>query len=369
MKQIRITRAAFETMKAECLRRSTETGGLLIGTVEVPTIIGTTVPGPRAEMSSGHFKADAEEDQRELDIAMRQYHGRVKNIGYWHRHLGNFSQPSCGDLAQARELVSELHGDAEESRVFVLIANVVNVIGGDQVMLYGYSLAKGETRFSPIQIVLVNNDSKEIRTALKREPAIIFPSDTDFWSDPEFQFYLTKKGKGRLEREVDGLARTGYSAQVKREKETRKLFLDITKDGLSLRCFLPEEYPLNPPHVLWLPSGRQINRLDAIGGWNSDCSIATVIKEVEERIIGFEASVTGQVTLRLRQREGKDESDYIKRAFPTFVAIARALGTAACTTLWRGQRKGRLGQYIPSWRRVLSRARDWRGAERSAPGT
>ena len=347
MNLVRITFSAFEAIKAECLRRNTETGGLLIGTAKESAIVRATVPGAGAELAMSHFRADVEEDQRQLDLSIRQSKGKLKNLGYWHLHPGGYSSPSQGDLAQARELVKGHPGNEENAWILVLIANVVNTAGPEPVALYGYCIAKGDVDFSAVQLLVVDDDADEIKSALAHEPAMIVPQDTDYWSDPEFQFYATGTGRTRLVEDMETLTAVGYSAQGKRATSGQSLFIDASKNGLTFRCFLPAEYPLNPPRIVWLPSGQEIKGLATISGWNSDCDLASALGEIEKRIVESEQRAITELRVVLKRGGQRNENRFVKRAFPTFVTVARAIGNGACITVWGGPRNRGPRQCIP----------------------
>ncbi len=345
MDYVRITSSASKKIAEECLRgQDTETGGLLIGTSVEPTIFRATVPGPAAELSPGSFKADIETEQRYLDAALRDSNGRLKLDGYWHLHPGNYSSPSSGDLAQAKLLLNDFPNAAEAPWILVMIANLGD---SSSVELHAYIYEKGSADFSPVEILPIGDDSKEAKAALAVEPSIIVTRETDYWRDPAFRFYVTDIGNARLRKEVEHLTEAGYAVVVKRETETQRLFIDISKDELALRCCLPAEYPLNPPSVLLLPSEKPVEAHCVLCAWNSECSLATVVEQINTQTAKCKHDLVANAT-PAKQVDDKEQNggrsnatDFAKRNFPTFITAGRLLGRTASIPVWGGVRRRR----------------------------
>lgn len=268
MEEIKITISAFNLIQHECLRCEVETGGLLIGTLNNLIVLEATPPGDKARSTFTSFSSDAEYDRLMLNKTIEKFEGRVKLIGYWHKHPGTLAEPSLGDMKQAQELVKDIDEDKDDRPLLILIINIVQ----REIQAYAYDIRYG-SRFSPFKISVIEDNSNEIQQALKNEPAVIQTRDVDFWTDLDFQFYLTQVGKERIKHEVDELNNSGYDVKVLRNPVTKRLYLEIIKYKMSFICFPPVEYPLNPPKIL-------INKhpiMLPIQYWNSDCSIKQVL--------------------------------------------------------------------------------------------
>ena len=90
-----------------------ETGGLLLGEKKMIgnhyTIIikKATKSGANAEYSTHHFNTDTEHDQKERRREL--FLNGLKYIGEWHKHPGDFDQPSGKDLQTMKEITADGH--------------------------------------------------------------------------------------------------------------------------------------------------------------------------------------------------------------------------------------------------------------------
>lgn len=271
--EFKMTKSAYETIREESLRCETENGGLVIGPTKIPISIRSTRAGYLAKLSHVSYSNDANYDNMVLQEAIKEYKGRVKLLGYWHKHPGKMSYPSSGDLATAQGIVKRIEENGDKRPVFFIITNVVN----DQVELYCY-LLNGYDNFMPIKIKIISDDSKEIEKALDAEPVTILPKTMDFWNDPDFQFYLTANGYQRLQDEIDELKSNGYLVKVHAKGQ---LYLVIIWDNTKLLCLPPAEYPLNPPRFFM--NNKEIQYSLPI--WNSSFRLIGILKSLEQSLI------------------------------------------------------------------------------------
>jgi integrative and conjugative element protein (TIGR02256 family) len=266
MQKLKITKSAYRFIKKESFTHDTETGGLLIGTLNNPIVIKASRAGVNAKVTAVSYSNDTQYDNQVLQQAIKKSNGKCKKIGYWHLHPAGCTHPSLGDLHQARKIVKGNEDDGDTRPVFFVIANV-----DGEVRLFGYSLKPGQKNFGQVAIEIINDDSKEIENALHREPTVIQPREMDFWKD-HFQFYLTPNGYKRLKEEVDCLKQAGYDVNIYTRKQ---LCLKIKKEEIIL-CYLPPEYPLNPPRLF--RGNREIRYCIPI--WNSSYRIIDILNRL-----------------------------------------------------------------------------------------
>jgi integrative and conjugative element protein (TIGR02256 family) len=266
MQKLKITRSAYSVIKRESFAHNTETGGLLIGTLNEPIVVKASHAGVNAKVTAISYSNDVPYDNHILQETIEKSNGKCKKIGYWHLHPAGCTHPSLGDLHQARQIVQRNERDGDMRPVFFVIANV-----NGEVRLFGYSLKPGQKNFEQVAIDIINDDSKEIENALRSEPAVIQPREMDFWKD-HFQFYLTPNGYERLKEEVDYLKQAGYDVNVYTRKQ---LCLKIKKEETIL-CYLPPEYPLNPPRLF--KDDREIRYCMPI--WNSSYRIIDILNRL-----------------------------------------------------------------------------------------
>lgn len=319
--QVKITRKAYQVICEESFSKPTETGGEIIGTIKTPIVIAALTPGVNAELSYTSFKPDAEYDNQNLQRIIKQYEGRVKLLGYWHKHPGRLSTPSMGDCLQAKEIVKELSNENDNYPYYVFIANVID----NEVKIYAYSLQFNEKEFKRLKLVIIDDDSEEIQNALTNESATIIIQETDFWSDRNFQFYLTETGKTRLEKEIQEIQRH-YKVEVFRQKKSKRLLIRITKDSISLTCVPPVEYPLNPPS--FYNSNKILNLSPRY--WNSDIKLLTLVESAFNQISQEANSST-------KKEELKDESLYFEPFNKRIKKLANEI-RQICRDFWHGKR-------------------------------
>ena len=265
-----------------------ETGGLLIGTTRCQAIVAATRAGPQAEQESHRFTDDPDHQQAQLDEQIRRFAGKVRLLGYWHRHVG-MPTPSGGDLNQARELLLKLGG-----RVLVVVV-VVNRTSpqNPQVELNGFELRDGDSGFRPVELVQVPDDSPLIANALTQEATPVQVTDEDFWRNPDFQSYRTAVGRTRIEGEAEVLRAAGFKVQTLKKKGDGRLLLQVQDIRGSLVCVPPPEYPLNPPRLYWAKDETELGALRNALRWSSDSTIRAL---VEEALNGQAQRVAEQAT-------------------------------------------------------------------------
>jgi integrative and conjugative element protein (TIGR02256 family) len=80
-----------------------ETGGLLVGRLEVERVIlhCATPPGPNAVHTPTYFNRDGVYSQRVLDLLVARYRGHIDYVGEWHSHP-RLARPSLRDLKSMR---------------------------------------------------------------------------------------------------------------------------------------------------------------------------------------------------------------------------------------------------------------------------
>jgi len=281
---LKITRNTYKVIKEESLKYKTESGGLVIGTCKIPIGIRATKSGIFAKASFVSYTNDSDYDNKVLQETIKEFNGRVKLLGYWHKHPGSMSYPSSGDLATARGIVKRNEQEGDKRPVFFMITNV---IAGD-VKLYCYMLddSKG---FVPVDVKIIDDNSKEIEKTLSAEPVIIQPKTMDFWSDVDFQFYMTKCGYERLQSDVDELRTNGYDVKAYTKGQ---LYLVIKKDNETITCMPPCEYPLNPPRFF---KGKDEIKY-SLPIWNSSFRIIDILKNLEQ--------------LKISERRGHESHGY-----------------------------------------------------------
>jgi integrative and conjugative element protein (TIGR02256 family) len=268
MYRLRIIRSAFEAIRKESLAHAQETGGLLIGTLKDPVVLKASGAGINAKATVISYTNDTLHDNQILKKAIEESNGKCKLIGFWHKHPTGCSHPSLGDLRQAQQIVKRNECDGDMRPVFFIITNV-----NEDVQLFGYSLSPGQKNFEQVAIEVINNDLEEVEKALRNESVIIQPKEMDFWKD-NFQFYLTPNGYKRLKKEVDVLRQAGYGVNVYARKQ---LCLKINKKETIL-CYLPPEYPLNPPR--FFRDDREIKYCMPI--WNSTFHIIDILNRLNK---------------------------------------------------------------------------------------
>ena len=274
MQVLKITRSAYRVIEQESIKaeqKRTETGGLLIGTLKRLVVVKASRPGTAARVSSISYTGDSEYDNTILRRAIKEFNGRVKTVGYWHKHPGCMNGLSDGDLNQAHEIFRTNERAGDKRPVLFIVTNVIR----NEVKLYCYYLAFDQKEFKRVSIKIVRDDSKDVKKALHQEPVVIQPSELNYWDSRDFQFYRTKSGYTRLKKEIDELKRHGYQVKVHAESQ---MYIVVKKDQ-TIVCFPPPEYPLNPPR--FFKNNVEIKYQLLI--WNSSFRIKDILNILEKQ--------------------------------------------------------------------------------------
>jgi|GEM_PF-3195169 len=268
MGNLKISRKAYELICRESMNHDTETGGLLLGTLKTPVVIEASSAGMNSNTTAISYTNDSSHDNEVVREMIQKYRGKCKLIGYWHKHPYGCNHPSAGDLQEAKNIIETNARDGDTRSVFFIITNV-----NKQVDLYSYRLKPGINSFQHVELEEVD-DQNFIDNALKHESLVIQPQVKDFWRG-DFRFYETHYGFDRLKQEVDILLKSGYKVKVYTDEQ---LFLRIEKEGL-LYCYLPPEYPLNPPRIF--KNNVEIKYCMPI--WNSTFMIVDILENINKR--------------------------------------------------------------------------------------
>jgi len=266
--ELKMTRTTYQFIERKSLESGTEIGGQVIGTTKRPIATRATKAGNHAELSYVSYTNDPAHDNEEVRKTIEEFDGRVSVIGRWHKHPGNMHYPSSVDLATARGIVKRNEEEGDRGSVFFIITNVVD----NGVKFHCYALDE-DKNFEEVRIKLIDDNAREIEEALKIEPVIVQPREMDFWRDSGFQFYLTKTGYERLQKEVNELRFRHYVVKVHAKGQ---LYVVISKDNETIVCMPPAEYPLNPPRFF----RRNVEISYSMTLWNSSYRIIDILQNL-----------------------------------------------------------------------------------------
>lgn len=163
-----LAKRAMEAIEADVLAHpTTETGGLLpcrmFGNA---MIVPFTIPGgSRATRTPSRFSPDTGTQQVLLDFAFDLF--AVDFGGAWHKHPGQFDQPSAYDLKTALHIVTDPTWDKEHA-VFPIA-----VTDGGHVRLRAYLMHRDRQAFEEIPIeVIPDTDERVIEILSGRSAAV-----------------------------------------------------------------------------------------------------------------------------------------------------------------------------------------------------
>jgi len=271
MLELFITQSVIRTIETECLRNPhTETGGKIFGTLGRYIAISATTAGRDAIKTATSYFNDEKYDHEVLREAIKKYNGHVKSIGLWHKHPAGLCHPSLGDLTEARKIVNSISLEGDNRPVFFLIA-----ILNHSLELFAYVLNKSMKTFDEVRLHIINDNAQVVKDALAEESVIVQPHDLDFWRDPDFQWFQTSAGYARLKMDINELNKRNYKVKAFARK---MLYLTIEKDGRTITCVTPPEYPLNPPRLF--ENNTEISTV--FTSWNSTFMIVDILIQLEK---------------------------------------------------------------------------------------
>lgn len=113
--RVRIVGAVLDAICDECDRfDDVETGGRLIGTIDVGrtveiSVTGMIDPGPKAKRARTSFFQDGEYQER-IFRAVEKSHPAVEHLGTWHtHHVNGYPELSGGDVSTYQRTVNHPH--------------------------------------------------------------------------------------------------------------------------------------------------------------------------------------------------------------------------------------------------------------------
>lgn len=273
MENIKILRSAIELMGSDSLVSDVETGGLLIGTLKNPVIFKATKAGINAIKSYASYTNDANHDNAILKQSVDESNGRLKLLGFWHKHPLGFDKPSIIDLDVARRIIRQSVESGDSRKYYFIITNVES---GNSVNYNCFAMDTSKDSFYRIKHVVCCDNDPELPEVLKKEPSIPIPKVSNYWNDKEFSFHLTPNGSERLYNEIQGLKKKGYRVRVFQGKRVQMLI----EGKVNIVCHLPPEYPLNPP--------RLYHGIDEIPYplhiWNSTLKIIDLVEKIQDNV-------------------------------------------------------------------------------------
>ena len=160
-----LTDKAYRSILDECLAApETETGCILVGKkideqrVVAPFALG---PGLKTLQTRIRFAPDVKWQQVYLEKLFNRY--SVNYVGSYHRHPGNYCQPSSLDLKAARQIVSDPEWNVREA-----IFPIINLTGG-RIKLYAYHLSRASDEFCSIDWQIISHRDRLIKHVLRKE--------------------------------------------------------------------------------------------------------------------------------------------------------------------------------------------------------
>ena len=252
-----------------------ETGGLLIGILKPHIVVlAAGSPGKNAVHHASQFTSDPEADKACL-AKVRSIHGdAVIPVGWWHKHPCGLNKPSGGDRHQACQLVQQY---ADDQPVLMGIVNQVPRINREKTTLFLYSIdAEGNLRKYDWKLVSCSNP--QLLDALHKAPVRPEVNQGNYWTNKDFQFYLTPAGRERIKLEVGNLKKADWKVITCRRCQDHAFVLDLLKQNTIIRLVLPPEFPLNPPGV-FTADKRCFRSLNSLNQWNSQRRLTEVVAE------------------------------------------------------------------------------------------
>lgn len=253
--KVLISSEAISVIEEESRNRIMETGGTLFGIIgQEGTIVVThaTKPGPNAFHAPGVFEKDLQYQQMLLNEMNIKYN--VDYVGEWHKHMGQMSRPSEGDLNTARSILKDPEWSKE--KLVVIIVNTVQ----DQVFISSFFISKNTLGFLPIESEIIPlrgihpegefpREAEEI--AAKGEK--IEREKREVGSEAAKQWFGTKEGRNRLVHEKESLENIGLSYKTILREDKRLCFIIIAKNTVQfdkIIITLPRDYPSSPPDIV-----------------------------------------------------------------------------------------------------------------------
>jgi hypothetical protein len=244
-----MTRSAVEAIEAASLPASgmgKETGGILIGpppTNEAVVITSATGSGPDENCASaGSWETEPDYLNQELRRA-REEDPTVNLRGFWHLHPGRMTSPSSQDQSESLAIIQ----DSEHYRLDELVMPIVTV-DKNEITIHCYHISRDNTCFTRMDMEIIPEVEDEAER-LSSDPEQT-ETETGFWHDTDWQFYMTPQGAMRLEIEMDKLIYAGYQVTAMLVDDGNcciQAWMD--DEGEAMLFLLPGEYPLNPPSV------------------------------------------------------------------------------------------------------------------------
>ncbi len=272
-----ITYDAIRAIVQDSKNFTVETGGVLIGTLGDPiTIVAAGFSGDNSVHHATSFTSDSQADRECLENARKKYGNGVVVAGWWHKHPSGMETPSMGDCRQV-QLLAEEYNDGKP--VLMGIVNKSIGFASSKLSLRFFTLGSGNQLLQHSwQGVCGSN--KELLKAISDAPQKTEICETEFWKNPDFQFYLNPIGHDRIVREVNSLKQAGWQIITTRRKSDQVMILGLTKGSIQLHFELPPEFPINPPAVF--TGGNHLVGLEVLRAWNSQCSLMILAQHVEK---------------------------------------------------------------------------------------
>jgi integrative and conjugative element protein (TIGR02256 family) len=229
-----ISARALENIEREARKQPhLETGGILVGLrMDKKTIIThATGHGPQATYSRYHFIKDTPYLQRVLNLLF-EYFG-ANYLGVWHKHPQEFRKPSIGDMASARDELTDAQVGVEQ-----LILPIC-ILKGGQVNVLPYMVDK--------------KGLKKIKWQIVPHSDLLTP---DLIGG---QWYESSVGRSRASEEIDLLRQAEITAEVRKTEDSGYNFHLSLDEAFSrhLIVICPNDYPVSAPEVALFDSQSQ----------------------------------------------------------------------------------------------------------------
>ena len=257
-----ISEKALESMERECRRSpNTETGGILVGyradqdASDDSKVIITHAsgPGPESSASATHFVKDTPYLQSVLELLF-QYH-QVNYLGVWHKHPGDMSWPSSGDVSSAMQ---EIEG---------------GTVGLQELVTPIATMNSGRVEIHPHVI----RDGSALPVSWESVPHDQLPDGRSVAN----QWHETEAGLNRLKEEMAEFEAQDIEVEVRRGDDGTYRFHASLDDNPTRKLVLlcHADYPITPPDAALYdcPSG-DYEPVDsgALNGWDLTWRLADI---------------------------------------------------------------------------------------------
>jgi len=295
-----ITKSAIQVINDESFKwknMKIECGGSLVGIFfnRIPLILYAIDTGTNASQSGGHLVTDHNYQNKMICAIISQYPSALSELHYlgdFHMHPMYFPKMSGTDEQTSKKILHDpIHSNLPALSILITTFDSNGTIEFCPFLAIRDNI--NDASFNRAKLEVIDENDSNITNVLGRRYVdyrnILEAKEMHESFPHQFNtnsFVNCKIGNARLDKEIDDLRNT-FKIDVA-IKRADIIFCEMQFEDVKIHIFFPQEFPLNPPTIMFSQGEAEMQEYHPYYAWNSLSSIANLLEDLLVRQLGKE---------------------------------------------------------------------------------